>query len=106
MKLDWSILQGIQSLTNPVLDYVMPKITTLGNGGAIWLVSNGTLLATKKYRRWGVLVLSGLAALIAFSRLYLYVHFPPDVLGAAAMRIVVGLAVCAAGKWLLPLSIR
>lgn len=174
MNLDWSILQSIQSLTNPVLDLVMPKITLLGNGGAIWLVSGGALLATKKYRRWGVLVLAGLAvgvltgnlllkpliarprpcwpdpsvkllianptdysfpsghtlssviaatvlakanrkfgliaiplaALIAFSRLYLYVHFPSDVLGAAALGIVIGLSVCAAGKRLSPLSAR
>lgn len=34
-------------------------------------------------RRWGILAV-GLAALIAFSRLYLFVHFPTDVLGGAA----------------------
>ena len=31
-----------------------------------------------------------LAALIAFSRLYLYVHFPSDVLAAAVLGIVIG----------------
>lgn len=38
--------------------------------------------------RWAALVLAGL---IAFSRLYLYVHFPSDVLAGAALGIVCGL---------------
>ena len=37
-----------------------------------------------------------LAVLIAFSRLYLYVHYPTDVLGG----IVAGLAAGALGYWL------
>lgn len=41
--------------------------------------------------RWAALVL---AALIAFSRLYLYVHFPSDVLAGAALGIVCGLLSC------------
>ena len=31
-----------------------------------------------------------LAALIAFSRLYLYVHFPSDVLAGAILGVVIG----------------
>ncbi len=159
MSPDWSILRWIQSaLTCPALDFLMPKITLLGNGGAIWLLAAGGLLCTKKYRRQGILLLAGLAAgvlvgnvclkhlvarprpcwldgsvrlliasptdysfpsghtlssvigaviltgtnrrfgcaavplaaLIAFSRLYLYVHFPSDVLGAALLGIAIG----------------
>jgi len=32
-----------------------------------------------------------LAAVIAFSRLYLYVHYPSDVLGGAIIGIILGL---------------
>ena len=159
MNLDWSILHGIHALlSGPFLDAVMPKITMLGNGGAVWLLAAAGLLCTKKYRTHGILLLAGLAAgvlvgnvclkhliarprpcwldrsvpllisvpmdysfpsghtlssvigatiltdadrrfgwvavplaaLIAFSRLYLYVHFPSDVLGAAILGIVLG----------------
>lgn len=159
MNLDWSILQGIQhSMVCPFLDVLMPKITALGNGGAIWLLAAGGLLCTKKYRKQGVLLLGGLAlgaligngvlkhliarprpcwldssvhlliaspsdysfpsghtlasavgasmltmtnrrfgwaaipvaVLIAFSRLYLYVHFPSDILGGAILGVLIG----------------
>ena len=158
MSLDWTILHGIHdALTCPFLDFLMPKITALGNGGAIWLAAAGGLLCTKKYRKQGVLLLGGLAvgvlvgnvflknviarprpcwlesvpllianpadysfpsghtlssvigatiltrtdrrfgwaaiplaALIAFSRLYLYVHFPSDILGAAVLGVAIG----------------
>ena len=38
-----------------------------------------------------------LAAFIAFTRLYLYVHFPTDVLGG----LVLGLALGALASWLI-----
>lgn len=160
MSVDWSILQWIQeTLTCPLFDFLMPKITLLGNGGAVWLLAAGGLLCTKKYRRQGLILLGGLAAgvlvgnvclknliarprpcwldesvrlliasptdysfpsghtlssvigatiltktdrrfgyaavplaaLIAFSRLYLYVHFPSDVLAAAVLGVAIGL---------------
>ena len=41
MSLDWSILQGIESaLVCPALDFLMPKITALGNGGAVCLLAS------------------------------------------------------------------
>ncbi len=62
MTLDQTVLHGIHAaLTGPFLDFLMPKITDLGNGGAIWLLAAGCLLCTKKYRRQGVLLLGGLA---------------------------------------------
>ncbi len=166
MNLDWTILHWIQdTLVCPALDFLMPKITLLGDGDAVWLLAAAALLITKKYRRYGVLLLvalalgvltgnltlkpliarprpcwvdesvrllipnttdysfpSGhtlssvigatvltkanakfglaaipLAALIAFSRLYLYVHYPTDILGAAVLGVAIGLLVCAAG---------
>lgn len=43
-------------------------------------------------KKWGIAAYM-LAILIAFSRLYLYVHFPTDVLAGAVIGIVVGAAV-------------
>ena len=148
------------------MDFLMPKITLLGNGGVVWILAAGGLLATKKYRKFGAFLLAGLAigvltgnlmlkpliarprpcwldesvallienptdfsfpsghtlssvigatvlakanrkfgfaaiplaALIAFSRLYLYVHFPTDILAAAVLGVGIGLMTCAAGK--------
>lgn len=159
MSIDWSILHWIRDvLTCSFLDFLMPKLTLLSNGGAVWLLATGGLLRTKKYRRQGLLLLGGLAvgvlvgnvclknliarprpcwldssvrlliadptdysfpsghtlssvigatiltktdrrfgyaaiplaALIAFSRLYLYVHFPSDVLAAAVLGVMIG----------------
>lgn len=157
-KLDFSILYGIQAhLRCGFLDFILPKITWLGNAGLIWLIAAGLLLLTKKYRRAGVVLLAGLAAgflignlalkplvarprpcwldgsvpllipvptdasfpsghtlssviaaflltvadrrfaivaiplavLIAFSRLYLFVHFPTDVLAGAVLGVLI-----------------
>lgn len=52
------------------------------------------------YRRAGIAALL-LAALIAFSRMYLFVHFPTDILGGMILGILVALAVYAAcGRWM------
>ena len=148
-SIDFSILDWIQSeIRNGPLDWIVPKITSLGNAGLIWIVLALTCVAVKKWRKCGLTMsaalltgllvgnvlikllaardrpcwiappdvmliavpkdysfpschtLSGfaasvsmlcysrragipaviLAAMIALSRLYLYVHFPSDVL--------------------------
>ena len=162
MNLDQTILYWVQdNLSCGFLDAVMPKLTLLGSGGAIWLLAAGGMLCTKKYRRQGVLLLAGLAvgvlvgnvclknliarprpcwlddsvlmlisvptdysfpsghtlasaigatvltktnrrfgwvaiplaAVIAFSRLYLFVHYPSDILTGAVLGVLIGLAV-------------
>ncbi|MDD3230835.1 MAG: phosphatase PAP2 family protein [Oscillospiraceae bacterium] len=173
MNIDWSVLQWIHdTFTCGFLDYLMPKITLLGDMGAIWIVAAVVLICTKKYRKQGVILLAGLAigvlvgnvalkhliarprpcwldtsvqllianptdysfpsghtlssvigatiltltnrkfgwaaipvaALIAFSRLYLYVHFPSDILGAVFFGLIIGISVFYVGnatwKWL------
>lgn len=109
MNFDWTILHWIQNtLVCPAMDFLMPKITLLGNGGAVWILAAGILLATKKYRKHGAFLLAGLAVgvlagnltlkpLIAFSRLYLYVPFPTDILGAAVLGMAIGLLTCIIG---------
>lgn len=159
MAIDWAILNWIQNIFGSTfMDFLMPKITALGNAGIIWIIIGVCLLITKKYRKIGIFVLVGLlmgliigngivknvvarprpcwintdfplliscptdfsfpsghtqssmiaatiltmgnkkfgyvaiplAVLIAFSRLYLYVHFPTDILGGAIMGITIG----------------
>ncbi|MBQ3133306.1 MAG: phosphatase PAP2 family protein [Clostridia bacterium] len=160
-KLDWMILDGIRNrLSCRFLDTVMPKISMLGNGGVIWLLSAAVLLFFDA--KLGMRIFCGLglgallcnlimkplirrmrpcwlndevmpiittptdfsfpsghtlssaiaatvlalavplygwiavpiAALIAFSRLYLYVHFPSDILSASLIGSAIGVVVC------------
>ena len=145
------ILKYIQTIFGcPLLDFLMPKISALGNVGLVWIFLGLLLMAFKKHRKSGVFLLIGLligliignvilknlferprpcwltpealrliqspkdfsfpsghtlssfiaaftiffhqkrwgtaaiilASVMAFSRLYLFVHFPTDVLGA------------------------
>ena len=147
--LDNKILEFIRiNLHNPFLDKLVPNITLLGNGGLIWITIGILFICSKKYRKYGIIMLctlcigvllgdkvikplvarqrpfyfveniqllinpptsfsfpSGhsmssftaatiiyiankkmglgafiLAAIIGFSRMYLYVHYPSDVL--------------------------
>lgn len=155
---DFQILDFIQAhIRCAFLDIFMPFISFLGNGGMIWLVASVLLLLSKKYRKQGIMVLTGLliglllgnmilkpllarprpcwineglallidcpkdfsfpsghtlssfiaaflltkanrkfgvfaiplACLMAFSRLYLYVHFPSDILGAILLAAII-----------------
>ena len=157
-NLDWAILDALRrAFVCPPLDVLMPVVTHLGDGGALWILCAVALLISRKYRRSGAMLLCGLAAgalignlllknliarprpcwlqpdvplliavpkdfsfpsghtlasviaattlarthrkfgwiaiptaaLIAFSRLYLFVHFPSDVLAS----VLLGLAV-------------
>lgn len=159
LSFEFAILDWIQeNLRNPILDLLMPAITTLGNSGLIWIILAGILILMPKYRKVGVAVMAGLvleviccnlvlkplvarirpcdvntavqlliarpddfsfpsghtgtsfaavaalyasrsrlwipslilAVLIAFSRLYLYVHYPSDVLAGVVIGIMAG----------------
>ena len=159
LSYELTILDWMQAnLRNPILDLLMPAITTLGNSGLIWIILAGILLLIPKYRKVGAAVLTGLvleviccnlvlkplvarirpcdvntavqlliarpddfsfpsghigasfaavaalytsrnrlwipslilAVLIAFSRLYLYVHYPSDVLAGVVIGIMAG----------------
>lgn len=161
-NMDMNLLKLINTHThNPLFDWLMPIISTLGNGGAIWIAIALLLISIKKYRRIGILTLLSLgvtallgegiiknlvqrprpftvipsisllinapisysfpsghtassfaAALIlsryfkslriyiwimacamAFSRMYLYVHYPIDILGGIALGTLVSAVV-------------
>lgn len=83
------INETVQLLIAVPRDYSFPSGHTMSGfaaATAIWLTD----------KKLGIPAFI-LAALIGFSRLYLYVHFPTDVLGGA----VLGIMVAFAAKWLL-----
>ena len=75
-------------VANPT-DYSFPSGHTLSS------VIAATVL-TKTNRRFGLAAIPA-AVLIALSRLYLYVHFPSDVAGAAILGVLLGLLAFRAG---------
>ena len=164
VSFDLPILDWIQAnLANPVLDFLMPWVTLLGDAGIFWMICAGVMLFTRKYRRIGIgmaiamamgllvcniilkpavarirpydmqeqlgvtinlliekqhdfsfpsghtiasfeactVILLGskklgipaalLAILIAFSRLYLYVHYPTDVIASIILGTLFGI---------------
>lgn len=161
MNPDQTLLYWIHdNLSCGLLNLLMPKLTMLGDGGAVWLLAAGGMLCTRKYRRQGLILLAALAAgvlvgnvclknliarprpcwldnsvrllvssptdysfpsghtlssaigaavltktdrrlgwaaipiaaVIAFSRLYLFVHYPTDILAGAVLGAAIGLA--------------
>ncbi|SFB33641.1 undecaprenyl-diphosphatase [Acetitomaculum ruminis DSM 5522] len=158
MKLEFAILDALQTIHTPLLDSIMIFITKLGNGGMIMIAFTILLLIIPKTRKTGMVLLAALvlealvtnlclkplvarirpyeikegikllisapvdysfpsghtaagfalvsalffekkkiwipvfllAFIIAFSRLYLYVHYPSDVLCGAIIGIISG----------------
>lgn len=159
LEFDTYLLNLIYKLRNPVLDIVMPGLTSLANGGFIWILICLVCIFIKRTKKCGIVTAvslifnfcvcnlflkkivarsrpfsqntmveiliklpkdysfpSGhtsasfaaataiflhnkkwgsvayvLATLIAFSRLYLYVHYPTDVICGALIGIVCAL---------------
>lgn len=59
---DWAVFQWVQEhlWNEAILHPLMKAITTLGNGGAIWIVVAVLFLITKKYRKYGFMLAAGL----------------------------------------------
>lgn len=86
----WIDSQLLLLIENPK-DYSFPSGHTL-------VSFEGAVSILLKNKKWGIAALA-LAILIAFSRLYLFVHFPTDVLAGAALGTVIAVLV---GIWILP----
>ena len=85
----FDVKTGIELLVKRPIDFSFPS----GHTAASFASVMALYLAGEK-RLWIPALV--LAVLIAFSRLYLYVHYPTDVLGG----VVAGLAAGALGYWL------
>ena len=72
---DEAVLLAIQNLHNPVLDFLMPIITHLGDVGAIWIVLAAVLLIPKRTRKFGLI----LGAALAVSALTVNIILKPMV---------------------------
>lgn len=76
------------------VDLLVAKLTDFSFPSGHTLVSFEAATALWYYhRRWGVAALT-LAAVIAYSRLYLFVHYPTDVLAGALLGVGIALAAC------------
>lgn len=73
---------AVQLLLKAPADYSFPS----GHTGASFAAA--TALFCQKSRLW--IPAAILSVLIAFSRMYLYVHYPTDVLAGAALGIITG----------------
>ena len=118
LTLDTKILQGISCLRCGFLDAVMPIVTALGDYGAIWVAVGLLLLFCPKHRRGGLLLLltlfagvmigqglikpmvgrirpfaqAGITELLIPLPMYLWVHYPSDILAGALIGAALSVA--------------
>ena len=79
----YSINQTVQLLVTPLKDYSLPS----GHTAASFASVSALYFAGRKRMAAGALIVS---VLIAFSRMYLYVHYPTDVLGGLIIGLLCG----------------
>ena len=85
---------GRLSVVSPdvTLNIVAPSGYSFPSGHSIAAFSSALIIAVRERRAFGISAYV-LAALIAFSRLYNYVHFPTDVLAGMAIGTIAALIV-------------
>lgn len=93
------VMKNLFARTRPYdmveVDLLVAKLHDFSFPSGHTLVSFEAATALTVYhRRWGIAALV-LAALIAYSRLYLFVHYPTDVVVGAILGVSIALAVCA-----------
>lgn len=80
----YDINTAVQLLIAKPIDFSFPSGHTAASFAAVT-----ALFFTKNKKMWIPALV--LACLIAFSRMYLYVHFPTDILGGVAIGVLSGL---------------
>lgn len=76
---------------NSAVQLLIPRLSDFSfPSGHTYASFAGAVVILRYYKKWGIAALI-LAVLIAFSRLYFYVHFPTDVLAGMVLGIGFGL---------------
>ncbi len=76
---------------NSAVQLLIPRLSDFSfPSGHTYASFAGAVVILRYYKKWGIAALV-LAILIAFSRLYFYVHFPTDVLAGMVLGIGFGL---------------
>lgn len=76
---------GVQMLIAIPKDFSFPSGHSAASFAAACVIFS-------QYKKTGIAAMA-LAALIAFSRMYLYVHFPTDILGGVIIGVLIGIIV-------------
>ena len=69
--IDQYFLEVIGQLENPVLDFLMPLLTSLGNGGVLWILISIALLCFKTTRKCGCAMAIALTLVLIFGNIIL-----------------------------------
>ena len=92
MNLDGGFLLFLQeSVRNPVLDKIMIFITSLGDGGMIWIVATVLLLIPKKTRKAGIISAVALLGSLLFNNMLIknIVQRPRPYVTLETLRIII-----------------
>ncbi len=84
-----AVIDAARLLIKQPTDYSFPSGHALAS-------TNAAMVLFLNNKRWGALALFG-AALISFSRMYLFVHYPTDILGGIAIGLassIISYTVC------------
>ena len=70
-EIELGILESIQTIKCPFLDYIVPKISFLGNAGMIWILAAFIMVCFKKTRKCGFAVGTALIISLVLNNLIL-----------------------------------
>lgn len=75
LNIDKSVVMFFQNMHNPIMNNIASFATTLGNLGIVWIIISMALLASKKYRKAGLvsiiaLIIGGIVGELILKNLF------------------------------------